>query len=107
MALARSGTAELKRMSRTESESGREQQPLLHYGGPSRLLYFNLALKGDDAATRVNALSLERGKKKCPDDCTTGTIVRLLLLFLFFWFSLFHPANPVTESAWQSQQDHN
>lgn len=44
----------------------KKQQPLLHYGGPSRLSYFNLALKGDDAATRVNALSLER--KNCPDE---------------------------------------
>lgn len=57
---------EVNRMSQKESESGKKQQPLLHYGGPSRLFYFNLALKGDDAATRVNALSLER--KNCPDE---------------------------------------
>ncbi len=35
-------------------------EPLLHYRGPSRLRSFNLALKQDDAATRVNSLTLER-----------------------------------------------
>lgn len=85
----------------TNSEPGRRQQALLHYGGPSRLCYFNLALKGADAPTRVNAAVLGK-KKNGPDDCTTGEIraVRgVFFSFLFFFFTLLHPAKPVAERA--------
>lgn len=91
---------EVNRMSQTESEPGRKQQALLHYGGPSRLCYFNLALKGDDAATRINALSLER--KNCPDDCTTGTSLGVRLLF--FCFPLF--PQPRDRKSLAGQWDH-
>lgn len=75
-----------------------EESNNLHYGSPSRLCYFNLALKGVDAPSRVNAAVL--GKKNCPDDCATGKIRAVRVFFsFFFFFSLLHPAKPVAERA--------
>lgn len=89
----RAGMTEVNRTSQ-ESESEKKQQPLLHYGGPSRLFYFNLALKGDDAATRVNALSLERKKLS---RWTTGTIYGVRLFF-------FSPSY-ILRTLWQKELD--
>lgn len=74
----------------TNSEPGRQQQALLHYGGPSRLCYFNLALKGADAPTRVNAAVL--GKKKIvPMTVQLERSAQLEGVFSFFFFVLFPP----------------
>lgn len=81
----------------TNSEPGRKQQPLLHYGSPSRLCYFNLALKGVDAPTRVNAAVL--GKKNCPNDCATGKI-RAVRGFFFLFFSF---PSSIPRSLWQKE----
>lgn len=92
------GMTEVIRVSQTKSEGGRKQQPLLHYGSPSRLCYFNLALKGDDAATRVNALSLER--KIVPMSVQLERAAQLGSFFVFFFGGGFFPPF-ILRSLWQ------